>query len=67
MDWGCPLVLLCRCSISSQPLPTESLNTRLDLSAVGPPQAVGGLGGSNSDDGRGAGDAVSPALAQKGP
>lgn len=37
------------------------------LSSVGPPQAVADLGGGNGDYWRGAGDTVSPGLAQEGP
>lgn len=37
------------------------------LSSVSPPQAVAGLGWGNGDYRRGAGDTVTPGLAQEGP
>lgn len=38
-----------------------------NLTPVGPPQAVAGLGGGDGDYRRGAGHAVTPRLAQEGP
>lgn len=60
-----------RCSVSNLSGNTSEcdglINDAPYLSSVGPPQAVAGLGGGNGDYGRGAGDTVTPVLAQEGP